>query len=184
MAHQPMGARLALGAQAPDFSLPATDGKEYSLARHKGAKGTVVIFACNHCPYVKAYDERINACAREFTPKGIAFFVINANDEKNYPEDSFVKMKSKAAEQQIAYPYLHDATQRVATAYGAGCTPEVFCFDAQGRLVYTGRVDDNMERPEQARHHYLREACEALLAGKIPAIQEAHPIGCSIKWSR
>ncbi|MBI2345590.1 MAG: thioredoxin family protein [Deltaproteobacteria bacterium] len=184
MAHQPMGARLAIGTTAPDFTLPATDGKEYSFARHKGAKGTVVVFACNHCPYVKAYDQRINDAAREFMPKGIMFFVINANDEKNYPDDSFAKMKEKAIQYKLPYPYLRDATQKVATDYGAGCTPEVFCFDAAGKLCYTGRVDDNMEDLGAVKQRYLWDACTALVVGTKPKLQEVHPIGCSIKWSR
>lgn len=184
MAHQSMSPRLALGAQAPDFTLPATDGKEYSFSRNKGAKGTVVIFACNHCPYVMAYDERINALAQEFQSKGVAFFVINANDQKNYPDDSFDKMKEKSRKLNLAYPYLRDETQKVATDYGAGCTPEVYCFDAAGNLCYTGRVDDNMEEPAKARQRYLWDACTALVAGKAPTLKETHAIGCSIKWSR
>lgn len=184
MAHHPMSPRLAFGATAPDFALPATDGKEYSFARNKGARGTVVIFACNHCPYVMAYDERINALAKEFQPKGVAFFVINANDTKNYPEDSFTKMQEKAQKLQLAYPYLRDETQQVATAYGAGCTPEVFCFDATGTLCYTGRVDENMEEPAKARQRYLWDACVALVNGTAPTLKETHAIGCSIKWSR
>lgn len=183
MAHQPMSPRVALGATSPDFTLPATDGKEYSFTRQKGAKGTVVVFACNHCPYVMAYDERINALAEEFQPKGVAFFVINANDTKNYPEDSFAKMKEKTKKLTLAYPYLRDETQKVATEYGAGCTPEVFCFDAQAKLCYTGRVDDNMEEPTKVKQRYLWEACNALVNGATPLTKETHPIGCSIKWS-
>lgn len=183
MVHQPIAPQLPLGALAPDFTLRGTDGKEYSLHRQKGANGTVVIFSCNHCPYVKAYDARINELALAYLPRGVAFFVVNANDADSYPEDNFEKMKQKSAELKLAYPYLRDETQQVATEFGAGCTPEVFAFDHQLRLVYRGRVDDNMEEPQRVTQRYLRDACEAMLAHREPRIKEAHPIGCSIKWS-
>lgn len=184
MSHHPVGARLSFGAIAPDFTLPGTDGKEYNLHRQKGQYGTVVLFVCNHCPYVQAYDARINELAAAYIPKGIAFFGINANDSRNYPEDNFEKMKEKVAQLKLAYPYLRDETQKVATEFGAGCTPEVFAFDDHLRLIYTGRVDDNMEAPKKVTQRYLRDACEAMLARREPKVKEAHPIGCSIKWSR
>ncbi len=183
MAHQPKSPALALGATAPSFSLPATDGKLYALPAQKGANGTLVAFTCNHCPYVKAYDARLNALAKEFQPHGIACFVINANDTKNYPDDSFDKMKDKARREQLAYPYLRDETQQIALKYGAGCTPEFFLFDANLKLVYTGRLDDNMETQTQVKAHYLRDACRAVIEGKLPDVSQTHPIGCSIKWS-
>ncbi len=183
MAHQPKSGPLSLGVLAPGFTLQATDGREYALPRDKGAKGTVIAFACNHCPYVKAYDQRLEAIAKEYQPKGIAFFVINSNDPKNYPDDNFPKMKEKSQRNKFAYPYLRDETQRVALDYGAGCTPEFFLFDASLKLIYTGRLDDNMEAPELAKAHYLRDTCEAVLVGKTPKTQQSHPIGCSIKWS-
>lgn len=184
MVHQPQSPPLPLGATAPNFTLQGTDGKEYALPRHRGAKGTLVAFACNHCPYVKAYDARIAALAGEFGPKGIAWFVINANNAKDYPDDNFEKMKEKAETLHLLYPYLRDETQRVALDFGAGCTPEFFLFDAHLTLVYTGRLDDNMESPEAVREHYLRDACQAVLAGKAPRTEKTHPIGCSIKWTR
>lgn len=182
MSHQPKTVPLPLGTMAPGFTLQATDGKEYALPRDQGPKGTVVAFSCNHCPYVKAYDARLNALAKEFQSHGVAFFVINSNDTANHPDDSFGKMQEKVTLQRLVYPYLRDETQKVALDYSAGCTPEFFVFDAGLRLVYTGRLDDNMEEPELARQHYLRDACAAVVAGKTPKIQQAHPIGCSIKW--
>lgn len=182
MAHQPKSHPLALGSTAPGFALQATDGREYALPQHKGARGTVIMFSCNHCPYVKAYDLRANDLARMYQPRSVAFFAINANDAIKYPDDNFEKMQEKVKTLGLVYPYLHDATQRVALEYGAGCTPEFFCFDAQLQLVYTGRLDDNMEDPAQVRHHYLRDALDAVLAGKTPATQQSHPIGCSVKW--
>ncbi len=182
MAHQPKSSPLALGAVAPDFSLPATDGREYSLSGNRGAKGVVVAFACNHCPYVKAYDERLNELAGLYQPKGINFLVINSNDDEDYVEDSFANMQRKVKDLGLVYPYLRDATQQVALDYGAGCTPEFFLFDDALKLVYTGRLDDNMENPQQVKQHYLRDACEAVLAGRVPKVQQSSPIGCSIKW--
>lgn len=182
MAHQPKSVPLALGATAPEFRLRATDGREYALSQHKGRAGTVVFFTCNHCPYVQAYEKRINRLAGAYAPKGIAFFGINANDATRYPDDSVEKMQVKAREQHLVYTYLRDDTQQVALAYGAGCTPEFFLFDANLRLVFTGRLDDNMEDEGAVRQHYLRDACEAVLAGKQPATPQVHPIGCSVKW--
>lgn len=182
MAHQPQSAPLALGAPAPAFTLQSTNGREYALPKDQGRAGTVIAFSCNHCPYVKAYDLRFNELARIYQAKGIACFAINANDATKYPDDSFAKMGDKVAALGLVYPYLHDATQRVALDFGAGCTPEFFCFDAQLQLVYTGRLDDNMDHPEQVQYHYLRDALDALVIGNVPAVQQSHPIGCSIKW--
>jgi peroxiredoxin len=182
MAHQPKSQPLSIGAKAPEFSLQGTDGKEHTLSKAKGTKGTVVAFSCNHCPYVKAYDARMNALAREYESKGIAWFVINSNDTTNHPDDSFAKMQDKARELQLAYPYLRDETQQVASDYGAGCTPEFFLFNADLNLVYTGRLDDNMENEEAIESRYLHNACEAVLAGKAPETAKTHPIGCSVKW--
>lgn len=184
MAFQSKSELLAFGATAPDFSLPATDGQNYSLSQFKGkAKAVVVIFACNHCPYVLAYEDRMVQICKDFAEKGVQFLVINANDEKNYPEDSFAKMKERAKQKKFPYPYLRDATQRVATSFGAGCTPEVFLLDKNFQLQYHGRIDDNWQEPAKVQQHYLREALNAVLAGKAVERQETHPIGCSIKWS-
>lgn len=184
MAVQPKTELLALGALAPDFSLPGVDGQSYSLAQFKGkAKAVVVIFACNHCPYVQAYEDRMMQICKDFAEKGVQFFVINANDEKNYPEDSFAKMKERAKAKKFPYPYLRDAAQKVAESFGAGCTPEVFLLDCSLKLQYHGRIDDNWQEPNQVKAHYLRDALEAVLGGKVVARTETHPIGCSIKWS-
>ncbi len=182
MAHQPKSSPLALGHTAPEWTLPATDGREYSLTQKNAAPVTVVAFSCNHCPYVKAYDARITALATHCQAKGGAFFVINANDDANYPDDSFAKMQEKSKVQSLPYPYLRDATQQVALDYGAGCTPEFFVFDKNLQLIYTGRLDDNMEDAAVVKHQYLRDAIDAALAGKIPATQQVHAIGCSVKW--
>jgi len=184
MSFQPKQNLLSFGALAPDFSLPGVDGQNYSLSQFKGkAKAVVVIFACNHCPYVLAYEDRMIGLCKEFAEQGVQFLVINANDEKNYPEDSFAKMKERAKAKKFPYPYLRDASQKVAESFGAGCTPEVFLLDKNFKLQYHGRVDDNWERPELAKNQYLRDALISILAGKEVARKETHPIGCSIKWS-
>lgn len=184
MAFQPKNELLGFGATAPDFNLPGVDGRNHSLKEFKGkAKAVVIIFACNHCPYVQAYEDRMIQICRDFAEKGVPFLVINSNDEKNYPEDSFAKMKERAKQKKIPYPYLRDVTQKVAEAFGAGCTPEVFLLDGSLRLCYHGRIDDNWQEPNKVQQHYLRDSLEAVLTGKEVARKETHPIGCSIKWS-
>ena len=184
MSFQPKQNLLVLGALAPDFSLPGVDGQNYSLSQFKGkAKAVVVIFACNHCPYVVAYEDRMITICKEFAEEGVQFLVINANDEKNYPEDSFAKMKERAKVKKFPYPYLCDVSQKVAESFGAGCTPEIFLLDQNFKLQYHGRVDDNWEAPEKVKAHYLRDALKAVLSGHEVERKETHPIGCSIKWS-
>lgn len=183
MAFQSKTQLLPFGAQAPDFNLPGVDGRSHRLSDYKGkAKAAVVIFACNHCPYVQAYEDRMIQIAKDYAGKGVAFFVINANDEKNYPEDSFDKMRERAKAGHFPYPYLRDKDQKVAMRYGAGCTPEVFLFDADFRHAYHGRIDDNWQEPAKVTQRFLKEALEAVLAGKPVPRPETHPIGCSIKW--
>lgn len=184
MSFQPKAELLAFGAQAHDFTLPAVDGRNYSLSEFKGkAKAVVVIFACNHCPYVVAYEDRMIQICKDYAEKGVQFLVINANDEKNYPEDSFAKMKERAKAKKFPYPYLRDADQKVAEGFGAGATPEVFLLDGNLKLQYHGRIDDNWQETAQVKQHYLAEALNAVLAGKEVPRRETHPIGCSIKWS-
>ena len=184
MALQPKSTLLPFGAEAPDFNLPGFDGRNYSLSQFKGkAKAVVVVFACNHCPYVLAYEDRMIAICKDYVEKGVAFLVINANDEKNYPEDSFPKMKGRAKEKNFPYPYLRDASQKAAESFGAGCTPEVFLLDGALKLQYHGRIDDTWQEPGKVKAQYLRGALNAVLAGKEVERKETHPIGCSIKWS-
>lgn len=184
MAFQPKTQLLAFGASAPDFSLPGVDGRTHRLHDVKNrAKAAVVVFACNHCPYVQAYEDRLIQICRDYAERGASFFVVNANDAGDYPEDSFENMKERARLKKFPYPYLRDEDQKVAESFGAGATPEVFLFDKDLRLRYHGRIDDNWQEPEKVTQHYLRDALEALLAGKEIARKETHPIGCSIKWS-
>lgn len=176
---------LQTGDPAPDFNLPnanaSVGGEHVSLADAAGANGTVVLFECNHCPYVVASVGRINAMAESCKSKGIGFVGINSNDPVVYANDSFEHMV-KRADKGMPYPYLHDDTQTVAHAYGAKRTPEFFLFDAQGTLVYQGRMDDNPKDPSQVESTELADALEAMLNGEAPAVHTTESIGCSVKW--
>jgi len=172
-----------LGWKASTFKLPATDGKTYSLADLKGERGTVVMFICNHCPYVVAMIDRAVADARELAKLGVATVAICSNDAVSYPEDSFDNMRAFAKAHAFPFPYLHDETQEVARAYGAVCTPDLFGFDAKLALAYRGRLDEG--RTEPPREGAQRELLEAMkqIAATGQAPPEQHPaIGCSIKW--
>ena len=175
-------ASLRPGERAPDFSLRGVDGKTYSLAHFAGKKVAGVIFWCNHCPYVQAWEERVLELQRRYRPSGVELVLISSNDPQQYPDDSFEAMQRRARDKAYPMPYLFDETQEVARAYGATRTPEVFLFDADLVLRYHGRPDDNFEDPAAVRQHYLRDAIEALLAGRTPAVAETPPQGCTIKW--
>lgn len=174
---------LKIGSPAPDFRLKGVDGKTYSLESFAGAKVVVVMFTCNHCPYVQAYEPRLIAIQRDYQNQGVRLMAINANETKNYPEDSFDKMVIRARELHYNFPYLRDDTQEVAKAYGAACTPEMFLLDELRRLRYHGRVDDNYKDPEAVKSYDLRKAIDTVLAGRDPNPALTHAIGCSIKWS-
>ncbi len=175
--------RVTLDTPAAEFRLPATDGKTYALNDVAGEKGTVVVFICNHCPYVKAVIDRMVADARVLMSEGVGFAAICSNDEASYPEDSFENMKYFAKAHDFPFPYLRDETQTVARAYGAVCTPDFFGYNADRKLKYRGRLDEGRTTPPRAGAH--RELVEAMRAiantGVAPADQKAS-IGCSIKW--
>lgn len=169
-----------LGTPAPDFCLPATDEQTYCLKDFAEAKVLVVVFACNHCPYSQAIRPRIIALHDFYDELGVQFCAINANDEAAYPEDSFVHMKEERY--NYPFPYLRDETQDITHAFGAVCTPDIFVYDGERKLVYHGRVDDNWKNPEQVTQEDLRDALDDLLNGERPS-EEQHPsMGCSIKW--
>ena len=175
-------ASTVMGTPAPPFRLPATDGNIYALQDIAGSKGTVIVFICNHCPYVKAVIDRLVQDAKALIAEGIGFAAICSNDAENYPEDSFDNMKRFAEEHGFPFPYLHDADQSVARAYGAMCTPDFFGFDARQTLQYRGRLDEGRTTPPppNARRE-LVEAMRAIAQGKAPSGQMPS-IGCSIKW--
>jgi peroxiredoxin len=171
---------LKIGDIVPHFNLPAVDGREYSL--DTSGKGAVVIFSCNHCPYVQAYEERIKQIQEEFGPRGINVFAISSNDEVKYPEDSFESMKQRAREKNFNFPYLHDEDQEVARSYGATHTPEIFLIDDKKRLMFHGKIDDNWQDASKVKNNYLKEAIQELLEGKNISVPETFTIGCTIKW--
>jgi peroxiredoxin len=175
---------MDISSSAPSFSLKGTDGKAYSPDDFKDAKALVVIFSCNHCPYVKAYEDRMISVQRDYLGKGVRLVVINSNDPVGYPEDSFGKMKERAKEKGFNFPYLCDETQKTARAYGATHTPHLFVFDGARKLAYTGKIDDNWENAGAARQHYLRDALDDILSGRAPRTPETHAIGCTIKWKK
>ena len=177
-----MAFTLQLGAQAPDFQLPGVDGKQYALDSFKQAKILIVVFSCNHCPAAIGSEDRMVQLHKDYEPKGVATVVINSNEDKNHPEDSFEKMKVRASQKSFPFPYVRDESQDVALAYGALRTPHFYVFDAQRRLRYTGRMDNNPYDGARATTHELRDAIEALLAGRKPEVELTNPIGCNVKW--
>ena len=175
--------KLLLGAAAPDFQLPATDGKTYALKDVSGANGTVIVFICNHCPYVKAITDRLKQDAATLMAEGFGFAAICSNDAKSYPDDSFPNMKQFAELNRFPVPYLHDEDQKAARAYGAVCTPDFFGFDAGGKLRYRGRLaEGRTPAPPKGVRRELVEAMWAIAkTGTAPEPQ--HPsVGCSVKW--
>jgi peroxiredoxin len=181
-----MAFTLSLDQPAPDFDLPGVDGKRYSLASFADDRLLVVVFSCNHCPYVTGSEDRMIAFARYYAPRGVAFVAINSNETDNHPTDSFEHMVRRAKEKQFPFPYLRDESQSVARAYGALRTPHYYLFDkspsGQWRLRYTGRMDDNPRNPGRETTHELADAVDALLAGREPPVRATNPIGCNVKW--
>ena len=174
---------IVLGTEAPDFALPATDGRLYALKDVAGKKGTVIVFICNHCPYVQAVIDRLAADARELLADGIGFAAICSNDAKNYPDDSFENMKRFAKSHALPFPYLHDETQSVARDYGAVCTPDFFGYGKDLKLKYRGRLDEGRTSPPpKGARRELVEAMRMIAAtGEAPR-EQIPSIGCSIKW--
>lgn len=176
-------AEIALDARAPDFRLPATDGRTCALKDVAGEKGTVIVFICNHCPYVKAVIGRLTADSRLLRSEGVGFAAICSNDAASYPEDSFSRMGEFARKHDFPFPYLHDETQDVARAYGAVCTPDFFGFDRDLKLKYRGRLDEGRTTPPSAgARRELLEAMHAIAEGRPAPASQVPSIGCSIKW--
>ena len=174
---------LPLGTKAPDFRLPDTNGKFVSSADFTGAPALIVIFMCNHCPYVKHIRGALAQLARDYLPRRVGMVGISANDAAKYPDDSPAEMAKEAKAAGYLFPYLYDETQEVAKAYHAACTPDIYLFDQQQQLVYRGQLDDS--RPGNnlpVTGKDLREALEAVLAGKPVSPNQKASIGCSVKW--
>jgi peroxiredoxin len=172
---------LDLGEKAPDFDLPGVDGRKYSLGSFKDKSVLVVIFSCNHCPYVKDYEGRMVSIQKDYANKGVQFVAINSNDVKAYPEDGFQEMVKRAKEKGFNFPYLRDESQEVVEAYGGVCTPHVFAFDNARSLRYRGRIDDSRDTGKVTSHD-LRNALDDLVSGAEVRIPDTRPFGCSIKW--
>jgi peroxiredoxin len=173
--------KIKIGDRVPDFTLEGVDGKKYNL--YSSIKeGAVVVFSCNHCPYVQAYEERIKKIQEDFALKGIQVLAISSNDVKKYPEDSFDNMKNRAKERKFNFPYLWDETQQIARAYDATHTPEIFLVNKNKQLVFHGKIDDNWQQPDRVKNNYLKDAITEMLEGKEISVPETFTIGCTIKW--
>lgn len=176
---------LPLGTIAPDFELHDAHGQKHSLASVRDAQAYLIVFMCNHCPYVRHVRKELAALGRAYQSRGVAMFGINSNDAETYPDDDAAAMREEIRAQGYTFPYLIDATQEVAKAYRAACTPDFYVFDAHRRLVYRGQLDDS--RPGNAvpvTGKDLRAALDAVLAGKPVAKEQKPSMGCNIKWMR
>ncbi|HUR42402.1 MAG TPA: thioredoxin family protein [Verrucomicrobiae bacterium] len=174
---------LPLGTRAPAFNLTDTvSGKTVSLDAAKGAKGTVVLFICNHCPYVRHINAALVRAAIDYQPRGIAFIAISSNDVVNYPQDSPDQMKAHAKAEGYPFPYLYDASQDVAKAYQAACTPDLYLFDSKLSLVYRGQFDESRPNKGAATGTDLRRAMDSVLAGNAVGAEQQPSVGCNIKW--
>jgi peroxiredoxin len=174
---------LSLGTTAPNFKLPDTNGKTVFLTGFKDKSALLVLFICNHCPYVKHIRAGLAQLGRDYLPKHVAIAGINSNDVENYPEDSPARMKEEVKSAGYTFPYLYDESQAVAKAYRAACTPDIYLFDKNQKLVYRGQFDDS--RPGNGipvTGKDLRAALDALLAGKPIASNQKSSMGCNIKW--
>lgn len=174
---------LPLGTVAPDFRLPNIDGKAVSLSDIVGSKATVVMFICNHCPFVKHVAPELVRLHKDYVGQGVSFVAISSNDVSAYPDDSPERMKQEAANQGYQFPYLYDETQAVAQAYRASCTPDFFVFDGGRRLAYRGQIDDSRPGNNKPLNGAdLRAALDKILAGQVVPSEQRPSIGCNIKW--
>ncbi len=177
-----MAFTLAIGAPAPDFKLPATDGKTYTLADFAAAEVLVVFFTCNHCPYVIGSDEVTRETAEKFAARGVRFVAINSNSRHTYAEDDFPHMVARMAAQRFPWIYLHDETQAVARAYGALRTPHFYVFDRARKLVYTGRGVDSPRDISRMTVNDLERALGEVTSGRPVSVPQTNPVGCNVKW--
>ena len=173
---------VPLGTPAIDFELPGVDGNEYSIKNFSSYKVLVIIFMCNHCPYVKAVIQRLIDLQREFLGKGVGFVGINCNDAIKYPDDSFESMRIVSKKWGINFPYLFDESQDVAKQYDAVCTPDIYVYGDKRKLLYRGRIDDSWDNPDKVSRQDLKQAIDSILSGKNISIKQIPSMGCSIKW--
>jgi peroxiredoxin len=175
---------LPLGTPCPDFRLPSVDGRTFARDDFRDRPVLVVMFICNHCPYVQAVEDRIVALNRDYAPRGVQLVGVCSNDPTDYPDDRPESLLRRWREKGYGFPYLIDAAQTVARDFGAVCTPDIYVYDRERRLAYHGRIDDNWQDPTRAKRHELRAALDALLADRPAAAEQHHAIGCSIKWKK
>lgn len=178
---------INVGDKAEDFRLKNVDGKMVGLSDYKDAKGFVVVFTCNHCPYAKAYQDRLIAIDRKYKTMGFPVIAINSNDDKIVPGDSFDEMIKRAKEKRFTFPYLRDEDQKVVTSYGAERTPHVYLLNKEGNELivrYIGAIDDNYKDPDAVSEKYLENAIDALLKGSLPDPSLTKAIGCTIKMNK
>jgi hypothetical protein len=177
---------LAIGAKAPAATtttkMKNVDGKMLSIADVAGKSGTLVIFTCNHCPFARGWERRIAELGNGYAKKGIGVILINANDPARYPEDGPAETQARAKSLGLEVPYVIDDTSNVARAFGASVTPEAFLFDKAGKLAYHGTIDDNHKDADKVGKRYLKDALDAVVAGKPPAVPESKGLGCGIKF--
>lgn len=171
-----------LGTEAYDFSLPGTDGKIYSLSTFSDKKVLVIIFMCNHCPYVKAVLDRFIAIQNRYADSSVQLVGINPNDPVNYPEDSMESMKKLVKKKNVSFVYLRDDTQEVSRKYDAVCTPDIYLYGQERKLLYRGRMDDNWQDESAVRSNDLRNAIDAVLQNRLVETKQVPSMGCSIKW--
>ncbi|OXS52833.1 thioredoxin family protein [Cohnella sp. CIP 111063] len=177
-----MAFTLQIGEKAPDFNLLATDGKHYSLQDFADAKALVVFFTCNHCPFVKGSDEVTRETVLKYGPQGVKFLAISSNSATAYPEDSYEKMIERIEEHKFPWVYAYDEKQEAALAYGALRTPHFYVFDADRKLIYTGRAVDSPKDASKITSYELNNALEEYLTGKEVSVPLTNPIGCNVKW--
>ena len=173
---------VPLGTKAMDFNLPGVDGKEYSLASFSNNPVLAIIFMCNHCPYVKAVIQRLIDLQSEFSNQAVRLLGINCNDAEKYPDDSFENMKGASKEWGMNFPYLFDESQKIAQKYNAVCTPDIYVYGKERKLLYRGRIDDNWEKPNKVAQRDLRQAIDCIVAEKEIPGEQVPSMGCSIKW--
>ncbi len=180
-----MAPGYAVGDTATDFKLPNIDGKMVSMADYKDAKGFIVVFTCNTCPFANAYEDRIMALDAKYRSKQFPLIAINPNDVTQQPGDTMEEMQKRAKEKNYTFPYLRDDSQEVAKAYGATKTPHLYLLakkEGKLKVEFIGAIDDNPNDPDNVNKRYVEDAIDALLAGKSPAVKEIRAIGCTIKW--
>lgn len=171
-----------IGAPTPDFTLTSVDGKVYSLADFANSKALLIAFICNHCPYVRAIEDRLIALKKAFKVSDFEIVGICSNDAKNYPDDSPVALKERWHSKAYGFPYLVDQAQTVAKAFGAVCTPDLFLYDQKRTLFYHGQLDDNWQEPDKVKDQSMKRAIMAILAGEKAWVEQKPSMGCSIKW--